>query len=55
MLRLWAWEELAAAEIAQALGISTNAATIRLHRARERLRAQLGAARPESADERRQR
>ncbi|MBT0769056.1 sigma-70 family RNA polymerase sigma factor [Kineosporia sp. J2-2] len=41
LLRLWAWEELAAAEIGQVLGISANAATIRLHRARERLRAEL--------------
>lgn len=42
LLRLWAWEELSATEIAQVLGISANAATIRLHRARERLRAELG-------------
>ncbi|GLY15010.1 DNA-directed RNA polymerase sigma-70 factor [Kineosporia sp. NBRC 101677] len=41
LLRLWAWEDLTAPEIAQVLGISVNAATIRLHRARERLRAQL--------------
>jgi RNA polymerase sigma-70 factor, ECF subfamily len=41
LLRLWAWEDLTPPEIAQVLGISDNAATIRLHRARERLRAQL--------------
>ena len=38
VLRLWAWEELAPAEIAAALGISANAASIRLHRAKGRLR-----------------
>ena len=41
LLRLWAWEDLSPPEIAQVLGISVNAATIRLHRARERLRMQL--------------
>jgi RNA polymerase sigma-70 factor (ECF subfamily) len=38
VLRLWAWEELAPGEIATALGISANAASIRLHRAKGRLR-----------------
>ncbi|WP_194289575.1 MULTISPECIES: RNA polymerase sigma factor [unclassified Nocardioides] len=42
LLRLWAWEQLGAAEIAQVLGISANAASIRLHRARQRLREELG-------------
>ena len=41
LLRLWAWEQLGAAEIAQVLGISANAASIRLHRARQRLREEL--------------
>jgi RNA polymerase sigma-70 factor (ECF subfamily) len=41
LLRLWAWEELAPAEIAVALGISANAASIRLHRAKRRLRTEL--------------
>ena len=41
LLRLWAWEQLTPAEIATVLGISPNAASIRLHRAREKLRAQL--------------
>lgn len=41
LLRLWAWEELAPAEIAELLGITANAASIRLHRARRRLRDQL--------------
>lgn len=39
LLRLWAWEQLTPAEIAMVLGISANAASIRLHRARERLAA----------------
>ena len=41
LLRLWAWEDLAPAQIAVALGISANAVSIRLHRARERLRDEL--------------
>jgi len=41
VLRLWAWEELTPAEIAAALGISPNAASIRLHRAKARLRTAL--------------
>ncbi len=41
VLRLWAWEELSPAEIALALGITANAASIRLHRAKGRLRARL--------------
>jgi RNA polymerase sigma-70 factor (ECF subfamily) len=41
LLRLWAWEQLAPGEIATVLGISDNAASIRLHRARERLREEL--------------
>jgi RNA polymerase sigma factor (sigma-70 family) len=36
VLRLVAWEDLSHAEIATALGISTNAVAIRLHRARQR-------------------
>lgn len=39
LLRLWAWEDLGSAEIAEVLAISPNAASIRLHRAREKLRA----------------
>lgn len=42
LLRLWAWEQLTPAEIATVLGITPNAATIRLHRAREKLREALG-------------
>lgn len=42
LLRLWAWEQLSPAEIAEALEITANAASVRLHRARQKLRAQLG-------------
>jgi len=43
LLRLWAWEQLSPREIADVLGISPNAASIRLHRATGRLRQQLSA------------
>jgi RNA polymerase sigma-70 factor (ECF subfamily) len=45
LLRLWAWEELAPREIAVALDITPNAVSIRLHRAKARLAAALGAQR----------
>jgi RNA polymerase sigma-70 factor, ECF subfamily len=41
LLRLWAWEQLRPAEIAEVLGITPNAASIRLHRAREKLKEKL--------------
>jgi RNA polymerase sigma-70 factor (ECF subfamily) len=41
IMRLWAWEELAPREIAVVLGITPNAASIRLHRAKSRLRDRL--------------
>ena len=41
VLRLWAWEQLPAREIALVLGITPNAASIRLHRATGRLRTAL--------------
>ena len=41
VLRLWAWEHLSAAEIAVVLGVTPNAASIRLHRATKKLRQQL--------------
>jgi RNA polymerase sigma-70 factor, ECF subfamily len=41
LLRLWAWEQLTPTEIALVLDITANAATIRLHRAREKLKGQL--------------
>lgn len=37
LVRLWAWEQLAPQEIAVVLGVTPNAARIRLHRARTRL------------------
>ncbi|CAN5552487.1 RNA polymerase sigma factor [soil metagenome] len=37
IMRLWAWEELQPREIAVVLAISANAATIRVHRAKQRL------------------
>lgn len=41
LLRLWAWEELAPADIAVVLGITANAVSIRLHRAKHKLRKEL--------------
>lgn len=41
LLRLWAWEQLSAAEIAVVLDLTPNAASIRLHRARGKLRERL--------------
>ncbi|MEO6204344.1 MAG: sigma-70 family RNA polymerase sigma factor [Mycobacteriales bacterium] len=38
VLRLWAWEQLTASEIATVLGITPNAASIRLHRATKKLK-----------------
>lgn len=46
VLRLWAWEDLSAPEIATVMNISVNAATIRLHRAKKKLRHEMDAARP---------
>jgi RNA polymerase sigma-70 factor, ECF subfamily len=37
LLHLWAWEQLEPAEIAVALGLTPNAASIRLHRAKKKL------------------
>lgn len=42
VLRLVAWEGLSHAEAGQALGCSANAVGIRMHRARQRLEAELG-------------
>jgi RNA polymerase sigma-70 factor (ECF subfamily) len=38
VLRLWAWEQLPPRALGVALGVSANAASIRLHRAKRRLR-----------------
>jgi RNA polymerase sigma-70 factor (ECF subfamily) len=58
LLRLWAWEQLTPAEIAAVLDITPNAASIRLHRAREKLREELrktgAVAGHEESNERRQ-
>lgn len=49
LLRLWAWEDLAPADIALVLGTTTNAVNIRLHRARRHLAALLDDGRKPSA------
>ena len=58
LLRLWAWEQLTPAEIAAVLDVTPNAVSIRLHRARERLREELrksgAGAGHEESNERRQ-
>lgn len=41
LVRLWAWEELGPAEIAQVVGLSANAVSIRLHRARKKMKSVL--------------
>lgn len=41
VLRLWAWEQLSASQIVTVLGITPNAASIRLHRATKKLRNEL--------------
>lgn len=41
LLRLWAWDELDSPQLATVLGISANAAAIRLHRAKARLKTEL--------------
>ena len=41
ILRLWAWDELMSPQLAVVLGISANAAAIRLHRAKARLKQEL--------------
>ncbi|MCW2766554.1 MAG: Sigma-70, region 4 type 2 [Nocardioides sp.] len=51
LLRLWAWEQLAPAEIATVLDITPNAASIRLHRARAKLKEELRKAGPVSGHE----
>ena len=41
LLRLWAWDRLESPQLATVLGISPNAAAIRLHRAKARLKEEL--------------
>jgi RNA polymerase sigma-70 factor, ECF subfamily len=45
VLRLWAWEQLPPRDLAVVLGISPNAASVRLHRATKRLRSLMDDAR----------
>ena len=45
LLHLWAWEQLDPAEIATVLGLTANAVSIRLHRAKKKLSENLGIAR----------
>ena len=45
ILRLWAWEGLEPREIAPVLGLTVNAATLRLSRAKKKLAVELGAMR----------
>lgn len=42
LLRLWSWEGLEPRQLAVALGISVNAAAVRLHRARKRFEEAFG-------------
>ncbi|HUR15405.1 MAG TPA: sigma-70 family RNA polymerase sigma factor [Mycobacteriales bacterium] len=46
VLRLWAWEGLEPRDLAVVLGITANAAAVRLSRARSALRNELGKDRP---------
>jgi RNA polymerase sigma-70 factor (ECF subfamily) len=41
LLRLWAWEQLGPGEIAEVLGVTPNAVSIRLHRARGKFMEEL--------------
>lgn len=41
VVRLWAWEGLAPRQIAEATGLTSNAVSIRLHRAKRKLAEQL--------------
>jgi RNA polymerase sigma factor (sigma-70 family) len=45
VIRLWAWEELAPRQIAEATGMTSNAVSMRLHRAKKKIAEQLKAGR----------
>ncbi|MFJ6088294.1 RNA polymerase sigma factor [Streptomyces sp. NPDC092369] len=45
VIRLWAWEELAPRQIAEATGMTSNAVSMRLHRAKKKIADQLQARR----------
>lgn len=51
LIRLWAWEELAPREIAAVLDLTPNAVSIRLHRAKAKLRASLESAPPQGTSD----
>ena len=42
VIRLTAWDDLSLEQVASVLGVTVNAATIRLHRARKKLKDELG-------------
>jgi RNA polymerase sigma factor (sigma-70 family) len=42
VVRLWAWEGLTPGQIAEVTGLTSNAVSIRLHRVKKKLAAQLG-------------
>ncbi|MCW2780733.1 MAG: Sigma-70, region 4 type 2 [Marmoricola sp.] len=46
VVRLWAWEQLLPREIAEVTGLTANAVSIRLHKAKKRLGAELGKSLP---------
>lgn len=48
VLRLWAWEDLTPAQIAEVLGTTSNAVSIRLHRARRKFADLLAAERKDN-------
>ncbi|MEU6343489.1 sigma-70 family RNA polymerase sigma factor [Streptomyces sp. NPDC046977] len=52
VVRLWAWEGLAPSAIAQVTGLTANAASIRLHRAKKKLAARLERKNPARAGHR---
>lgn len=49
LLMLWAWEDLAPADLARTLGVTVGAVHVRLHRARRRFAAALEDGKPTSA------
>lgn len=52
VVRLWAWEGLTPSGIAQVTGLTANAASIRLHRAKKKIAARLERKNPEQAGHR---
>ncbi|MDX3077651.1 RNA polymerase sigma factor [Streptomyces sp. NPDC088354] len=52
VVRLWAWEGLTPSAIAQVTGLTANAASIRLHRAKKKIAARLERKNPRQAGHR---